>query len=110
MQTDLRGQLVTQVPSGFALTDEPIAFASPVEQAAGSGLMTVAVTVDAAEQISPDLIDQIRNAASGNSIQLIACRTHLGRRGATAFRNPHATCTVNVGFGNRSYQFNRNRK
>ena len=67
MQTDLRGQLVTQVPSGFALTDEPIAFASPVEQAAGSGLMTVAVTVDAAEQISPDLIDQIRNAASGKS-------------------------------------------
>jgi hypothetical protein len=67
MQADLRGQLVTQVPSGFALTDEPIAFASPVEQAAGSGLMNVAVTVDAAAQISPDLIDQIRHVASGKS-------------------------------------------
>ena len=29
--------------------------------------MTVAVTVDAAEQLNPDLIDQIKNAASGKS-------------------------------------------
>lgn len=67
MQADVRNQLVTQVPSGYALTDDPIAFASPVEQAAGSGLMTVTVTVDSAQQLSPDLIDQIKNAASGKS-------------------------------------------
>jgi baseplate J-like protein len=67
MQADLRNQLITQVPSGYILTSDPIAFTSPVEQAAGSGLMTVAVTVDAAEQLNPDRIDQIKTAASGKS-------------------------------------------
>jgi hypothetical protein len=67
MQMDLRNQLVAKVPSGYVLTDDPIAFANPTEQTAGSGLMTVAVTIDAAEQLTADRIDQIKSAATGRS-------------------------------------------
>jgi hypothetical protein len=67
MRTDLRAQLAALVPSGYALTDDPIAFADPAEQTPGSGLLTVDATIDAAQALTPDMIAKVRDLTSGKS-------------------------------------------
>jgi hypothetical protein len=67
MRSDIRAQLAALVPSGYAMTDDPIAFANPAEQNPGSGLLTVDATVDAAQALTPDMIAKVRDLASGKS-------------------------------------------
>jgi hypothetical protein len=67
VQTDIRNQLAVNVPAGYLLTRDPIKFANPREASPGSGTITVDVSIDAAQQLTPAQIGEIRSATKGKS-------------------------------------------
>ena len=67
IQTDIRNQLAVNVPPGYLLTRDPIKFANPREASPGSGTVTVDVAIDAAQQLTPDKIAEIRALTNGKS-------------------------------------------
>ena len=67
VRSQLRSNLGALVPNGFSLTNEPIRLTDPVESEPGSGLITVSISIDAAQDLTPELTAQIRDLASDQS-------------------------------------------
>jgi hypothetical protein len=66
-RTEIRNQLTVRVPSGYTLTDDPIALVNPSESNPGSGVLTVEAVINAAAQLTPEMTRQIQEIASDQS-------------------------------------------
>lgn len=66
-RTEIRNQLTVRVPAGYTLTNDPIAFANPSELNPGSGVLTVDAVVQAAAQLTPEMVGQIQKLAGNQS-------------------------------------------
>ena len=64
LQDQLRGTLQSSVPESYRLTDEPVRFTNPVESQPGTGLISVDVSIDAAEILDQNTIDDIQTTAA----------------------------------------------
>jgi hypothetical protein len=63
----IRAELSREAPDGYALTDDPVVFSEPREASPGTGALTLRVSVDAAWQLTPEQVAQIRDLARDKS-------------------------------------------
>ena len=67
IQTDIRSQLNAAVSPGYALTSDSIMFSNPREASPGSGAVTIVVSIDEAELLTPEKLERIRAITEGQS-------------------------------------------
>jgi hypothetical protein len=68
VETSIRERIAPQIPEGYALTDGTILFSDPAEQAPGQPILTISASIDAAQVLSDDQKEQVREAVAGKSV------------------------------------------
>ena len=67
VETTIRDRIAPQIPEGYALTGGTIEFSEPTEEAPGQPLLTISASIDAAQILTDEQKDAVREAVAGKS-------------------------------------------